>query len=86
MTTPAPALLGIPDYDYEEMTMDELRELRAAFIQAEKALETLRACVIRSRKVIDRRLGIPAVKDAPHAPNATIAGTARTAGTTMTGV
>lgn len=86
MTTPLPALLAIPDYDYEEMTMDELRELRAAFIQLEKALETARACVIRSRKVIDRRLGVPAVREAPHTSNATIAGVVQTGQSTMTGV
>jgi hypothetical protein len=85
MTTPAPALLALPDFDYEEMTMDELTELRAAFIQLEKALETARACAIRSRKVIERRMGMPAVKEAPRTGTATIAGAVRTGHTSVTG-
>jgi hypothetical protein len=108
MTTPTPAPLGLPVYDYtvtdsslethpgagdvdgeptrkDNKPMDELTEIRAALMQMEKALETQRACVIRVRKVIDRRLGI-AQTEAPRASNTTIAGAVRSHTSTTAGV
>lgn len=56
------------------MGNEELIELRAALIQFEKTLETERACVIRIRKVLEKRLSIQPSETVTISPRDSLAG------------